>query len=93
MSDCLSLLKSLKRPALLIRAARLGKADYQRERDLRRILKSTRLPGPREAVLRLLEEESKLNEDRHRGNSLYSLGHHVDVMIALLAEASALRAI
>ena len=38
MQDILSLLSSLRRPRLLIRAARIGADDYRREHHLWRIL-------------------------------------------------------
>jgi hypothetical protein len=38
MTDFRALLADLRRPQLLIRAARCGLADYRRDRDLRRIL-------------------------------------------------------
>ena len=42
MSDIHTLLAELKRPRLLIRAARLGLAQYNRTRDLRRLMRSAR---------------------------------------------------
>ena len=36
MTDFRTLLADLRRPALLLRAARLGLEDFQRDRDLRR---------------------------------------------------------
>ncbi len=40
MSDIHTLLAELKRPRLLIRAARLGLAQYNRTRDLRRLMRN-----------------------------------------------------
>ena len=87
MNDCLSLLKSLRRSRLLIRAARLGVQDYKRDRDLRRLLGLSVLPGPREAILRLMQEEAELEDARKAGDGRYSVTRHVEVMIALMAEA------
>ncbi len=87
MIDSLSRFNSLRRPGLLIRAARLGVSDYRRERDLRRLVKSPSLPGPREAMVRLLEEESLLNETRTDDQGHYNVTRHVEVMIALVGEA------
>lgn len=92
MNDSLTMLESLRRPRLLIQTARIGSATYKRERDLARLLKSTRLPGPREAILRLLEQEDQMNENRREGNAQYSVSRHVDVMIALLGEALIIKA-
>ena len=91
MNDSLTMLEALRRPGLLIRTARIGAADYKRERDLRRLLPSPRLPGPREAILRLLEEEDHLNEILQTGEGHYNVTRHVDVMIALIGEALLIR--
>ena len=92
MNDSLTMLESLRRPGLLIRTARIGAATYKRERDLGRLIKASRLPGSREAILRLLEEEDQLNEIRQSGHGHYSVMRHVDVMIALLGEALIIKA-
>ena len=92
MNDSLTMLESLRRPGLLIRTARIGAATYKRDRDLRRLIKTTRLPGSREAILRLLEEEDQLDEIRRTGHGHYSVTRHVDVMIALLGEAILIKA-
>ncbi|MBS9716279.1 DUF6477 family protein [Pseudohalocynthiibacter aestuariivivens] len=88
MSDLMKILKSLRRPGLLMRAARLGSADYRRERDLRRVLKSRNLPMPETAISNLLSEEDILEEKRKTGDADYSITRHVDIMIALVSEAS-----
>lgn len=46
MSDLLSIVAELKRPQLLIRAARAGLADYNRSRDLKRLIRTPEAPGP-----------------------------------------------
>ena len=92
MQDSFSLLKSLRRPPLLIRAARFGLADYSRERDLRRLVKTSKLPGPRQAILHLMEEEAQLNDARKQDGGMYNVTRHVQIMIALLGEASLIEA-
>ena len=87
MNDVLTRLNALRRPGLLIRAARIGLQDYARDRDLRRLLSASRLPGPREAIVRLMEEEAALDEARRDKTVTYNVNRHVDVMIALLGEA------
>lgn len=88
MSDHpLTVLKRLRRPKLLIRAARFGLADYDRERDLRRLMRAAIAPAPRQAVSRLIEEEARLEDIRRSGAAAYSPARHVDVLIALMAEA------
>lgn len=84
MPDFELILATLRRPRLLIRAAHHGLADYNRNRDLRRLLSGT--PAPREAVARLIDEEGTLEAARKAGGATYSVTRHVDVMIAILAE-------
>ena len=80
-------LAGIRRPRLLIRAARLGMMDYSRSRDLKRILRVPELPLPSKAVRALLETEAAMEENRKSGGTTYSVMHHVEVMIALMAEA------
>jgi hypothetical protein len=84
MSDILSLLAQIRRPRLLMRAARFGLGDYRRERDLRRLV--GQLPSPEKALTRLMDEEERLEALRREGRADYSLPHHIEVLIALMAE-------
>lgn len=90
MTDLMTLLRGLRRPALLIRAARLGQRDYLRRRDLARILRTSRLPGHGAAVVALMEREADLDERRRSGAAGYTAASHVEVLAALMAEALAL---
>ncbi|WP_376873112.1 DUF6477 family protein [Albirhodobacter sp. R86504] len=92
MTDIHSLLAELKRPRLLVRAARLGIAQYNRKRDLRRLLRGTDAPGPEAALARLIDEEAQLEEVRQSGETTYSLNRHIEILIAILAEARLLPA-
>ena len=83
----LAILSRLRRPKLLIRAARFGLADYNRDRDLRRVMRAPAAPTPATAVSRLLEEEAHLEDIRKSGGAAYSPARHVEVLIALMAEA------
>lgn len=87
MTDTLSLLKALRRPRLLIRAARYGMTDYRRDRDLQRLLRGARLPSPSQALGTLIEQEARLEETRQSGDAGYSISRHVDLLIAMMAEA------
>lgn len=82
----------MRRPSLLIKAARFGLDDYVRTMHLRRILKTETIPRPAPAVMQLLDIESALNTARIEKQATYSVARHVDVMIALMAEAQILRA-
>lgn len=87
MTDLLGVLKSIRRPRLLIRAARFGLRDYNRDRDLRRLVKSEDLPGPAGAMSTLLEEEARLERTRREGDAAYSPARHVELLVAVIAEA------
>ena len=91
MSDLVSLFKKLRRPKMLIRAARIGVSDYHRDRDLKRLLRSVRLPAPGAGMTRLLAMEQDLEAVRTVGDSTYSISKHVEVLAALMAEAQLLR--
>lgn len=92
MQDILSMLHALRRPSLLMRAARIGAEDYRRSNHLPRLLGYGMMPRHGAALMKLMEMESELNEQRVSGNSSYSLIKHVDVLIAMVAEARVLRA-
>ena len=85
MTDFRSLLANLSRPRLLIRAARFGLGDYRRERDLRRLL-APHL-NPERAMPHLLDVEAQLEQTRRSGDAAYSVARHIEVLIALMAEA------
>lgn len=87
MSDLTSLLTRIRRPRLLISAARFGAADYQRGRDLKRIFRAAAAPTPAIALSRLIAEEAGLEADRRSGDAGYSVARHVDVLIALIGES------
>lgn len=88
MSDFRTLLADLRRPRLLMHAARFGLSDYRRDRDLKRLIS---LPASPEAtVSQLLSQEDKLEQNRQRGDAAYSIARHIEVLIALLAESRVL---
>ncbi|SHJ24704.1 hypothetical protein SAMN05444000_106124 [Shimia gijangensis] len=91
MKDILSLLKDLRRPRLLIRAARHGVDEYQREQHLKRHLGYGRLPKNGAALMQLVEKERAMNDQRRSGDAGYSIVHHVDILIAIMGEARLLR--
>ncbi len=89
MSDFRKVLSEMRRPSILMRAARLGLSDYNRNRWLKRLA-----PGettPERILPRLLSAEEALEETRQRGDASYSIAQHIEVLIALLAEARLLR--
>jgi hypothetical protein len=92
MQDILSMLHALRRPTLLMRAARIGAETYSRSTHLPRLLGYGVLPRHGAALLRLMELESDVNQQRISGNTSYSLVKHVDLLIAMVGEARILRA-
>jgi hypothetical protein len=63
MTDFSTILKDLRRPRLLIRAARHGLSDYRRDR------------------------EAEIEGNRQTGSACYNVARHIEVLIALMAEA------
>jgi len=90
-------LSAIRRPRLLLRTARFGTLDYNRDTDLRRILRLPATPRPGSATLRqLLELEARHEELRTRpphdvGNP-WRAARHIEVLIALIAETRLLAA-
>ena len=84
-------LEEIERPKMLLKAAEAGQATYQRRRDLRRMLRIAIPASPADALAKLIPIEAALEERRRTRATSYSLLRHVDVLIALLAEARAIR--
>ncbi len=93
MLDILTMIRSLKRPALLVRAAKCGVDTYARGIDLPRLLRAEVLPGPGQALVELMEIERDLNALRCNGDAAYSVAPHVDILIAIMAEARLLETV
>lgn len=90
MTDLLSLVTELRRPRLLIRAARAGVAGYNRNRDLKRVIRHSAVPAPERALSELLATEAELEQTRQDGNAGYSFTRHIEVLIAMIGEAQLL---
>ena len=85
-------LSRARRPRLLLAAARAGMGGYQRENDLKRVLRLPATPPPGLPTLRALmaaeAELEALRADRlHTAGEAWRPSRHVEVMIALMAEA------
>ena len=87
MTDLVSFVHALRRPRLLLRAARHGLGDYNRNRMLKRLTRSAVLPSPKGAVSSLLPVEASLETARREGDATYCVARHIEVLVALLAEA------
>ncbi len=91
MKDILTQATGLKRPKILVRAALFGLDDYVRDRHLRRCLRIEKLPTPGRALITLLDIEKQLNSERVTKSGNYLAARHVDILIAIMAEAQAFR--
>jgi hypothetical protein len=84
----IEILQSLRRPKLLISAARNAGCMYKRGRELRRLLRQEHLPAEGQAFGQVLQLETALNDLRLSGDARYSLPQHIAALTALLWEAS-----
>ena len=87
MHDFRIFLSQLRRPRLLVRAARHGLQDYRRDRDLARLIRTTANTRPEVALEALFETEEMLEATRRAGDANYSIARHFEVLIAMMAEA------
>lgn len=87
MTDTNTNLSTLRRPRLLVRAARHGLSDYKRDRDLRRISGYANTTNSRAVVSHLMNEEKNMEDSRRHGNGRYNPGRHVELLVAIMAES------
>lgn len=90
MTDFLHLITNLRRPRMLVRAARHGLQDYRRDRDLRRLVDPAVMHAPQRTLAGLVEEEELAEDARLRGDATYSIARHIELLIALMAEVQLL---
>lgn len=92
MQDLLTQLSHLRRPRLLIRAARIASQDYRRATRLPRLLGygTSLKTGP--ALIKLMSLESAMNDKRESGDASYSIAAHVDLLTAIMGESQLLKA-
>ncbi len=79
--------RHIRRPRLLVRAARFGLAAYVRDRDLRRLFGAAAPPDPGQALQPLIEREAVMESERRTGAARYSVALHVRILTALMAES------
>jgi hypothetical protein len=87
MTPDLDALSTLRRPRLLVRAARFGLADYLRERDLKRAFPGGPVPPECTLVPELMKREADMEARRQSAAAGYSAARHVHVLTVLMAEA------
>lgn len=87
MTKPVTQLNSLRRPRLLIRAARHGVAEYDRETTLNRLIEPTSCKSSNDVLAALLEAEEQAETNRREKGATYSITHHIELLIALMGEA------
>lgn len=85
MHDTFTVLETIRRPRLLMQAARIGMGAYRRGRDLRRLI-GGEAPTD-QAITRLICEEQRQEVSRVAGTTGYSPARHIELLAALIAEA------
>ncbi|WP_339112591.1 DUF6477 family protein [Thioclava sp. GXIMD2076] len=83
-------LEKLKRPKLLVRAARIGAALYKPERDLRRIMVLYQITNTADILTQLLEKEAEIDSVRRRVATQwgkYDPARHIELLAAIIWEA------
>lgn len=90
MTDLITLVSSLRRPSLLIRAARAGAEGYNRNRDLKRVMRLAPPPAPERALSALIAAEAEIEQCRQDGSATYSFTRHIELLIAMIGEAQLL---
>ena len=91
MHDLLSQISGIKRPRLLIRAARIAAQDYRRAARLPRLLGYGVLPRTGPALIKLMSLEAEMNDRRENGDAGYRVAEHVEILTALMGETCLLK--
>jgi hypothetical protein len=86
MTDIATQMTAMRRPRILVRAAKFGLSDYVRDRDLKRMFAPEAPPRPGLAVAPLIAREAEIEAVRQAGSAAYSAVRHVEVLTALIAE-------
>lgn len=85
--DSMAELPQLRRPRLLVAAARHGQQGYRRARDLRRLMQGAEeVPPSGRALAWLVAREAQMDEARRAARPDWEVQQHVLLLIALLAE-------
>lgn len=90
MQDVRTMLTGMRRPKLLVAAARLALPGYRRETGLRRLLLREDLPRSTEALVLLMDLERMHDARRRDDDAAYSPLRHLEVLVALMSEAQLL---
>ena len=90
MTNLKSTLETIHRPKTLMRAAKSALSDYDRSKGLQRLLGKSDQLRPEDALQELLPLEQDCETRRQTGRVAYSVARHLEVMVAIIAEASLL---
>ncbi len=82
----------IRRPSLLVSAARHGCERYNRSRDLPRVIGMAVGRGITANVEVLTDAEQDMENKRKTGDAGYSITRHIELLIALLSELKLQRA-
>lgn len=91
-ADILQDVAALKRPSMLVRAAKEGALGYRREAHLRRYFGEQQQQCGADLLSKIMRLETEQNVQRKTAQAEYSITQHVDILIALVGEAQILRA-
>jgi hypothetical protein len=90
MTNLKAALETIHRPKTLMRAAKSALGEYDRTKGLQRLLGKSETICPEEALRELLPLEQDCETRRQTGRVAYSVARHLEVMVAIIAEASLL---
>ncbi len=90
MTNLKNALESIHRPKTLMRAAKSALGNYDRSTGLQRLLGKSDKIRPEDALRELLPLEQDCETRRQTGRIAYSVARHLEVMVAIIAEASLL---
>lgn len=92
MKDINSYINDLRRPKLLVHAARHSLAGYDRTTHLARYMPIDPVPGPGVALMKLFDLEREMNDTRLAKTGTYIPSRHIDILVAIMSESQLLRA-
>ncbi len=79
-------LYGMKRPKILLQAAKIGLKTYSRNRVLKHLFKAQKIPQPMQVIKQLMINEMTLEKARKSGSAAYDMKIHIQIMTALLQE-------
>ncbi|MEP3297677.1 MAG: DUF6477 family protein [Pseudoruegeria sp.] len=86
MTNAHSTTTALRRPRILVSAARHGCNTYNRARDLPRLIGFALGGNVQTNVKTLTDQEHQMEEKRKTGDAAYSITRHIELLVALLSE-------